>query len=511
MKTTMLFPLLPCLLLACSDQPEEHTPAPPPAKTCQQVPLFEDRAVDVLFMVDNSGATAEMQANMLVNSTKFFDTLNQYSPDSKLPNLRVGVVNCDLGAGKLYTDSSCKPGGDGGKLHNKPRKTGCTPPGDKWIEHKVVDGKAQTNVPGAGDPLTKVKQAFSCIAEVGDTGCGFEHILLSPRMALDPKLNVNPGFLRDHALLAIFFLADEDDCSASDEALFDPSKQGLNDPLGPLTSFRCFEFGVTCECPGQKTCDRHTIGVRTNCKPEPTGKYLHTVKSFATFFRSLKKTPGRVIMASVGCPTGMYPTIKADGKPTTDPMTLGKVEVGMRGTYPALKPGCTINIAGSDNECAPAIRLQALVHSFARELTAREKAEIKGGKEYVPYWIDDLGAWRKQNFFTHCSANYSPALESFAGQILERLETPCLSKIQCPGDCTKAPGFTVNGIKKCPASLADPKLVSTACGAHCPCWRALPAPECTSKPGMAPYALQVMGPSPAPHGTYATVCSPVTP
>ena len=407
MKTTMLFPLLPCLLLACSDQPEEHTPAPPPAKTCQQVPLFEDRAVDVLFMVDNSGATAEMQANMLVNSTKFFDTLNQYSPDSKLPNLRVGVVNCDLGAGKLYTDSSCKP--------------------------------------------------------------------------------------------------------ASDEALFDPSKQGLNDPLGPLTSFRCFEFGVTCECPGQKTCDRHTIGVRTNCKPEPTGKYLHTVKSFATFFRSLKKTPGRVIMASVGCPTGMYPTIKADGKPTTDPMTLGKVEVGMRGTYPALKPGCTINIAGSDNECAPAIRLQALVHSFARELTAREKAEIKGGKEYVPYWIDDLGAWRKQNFFTHCSANYSPALESFAGQILERLETPCLSKIQCPGDCTKAPGFTVNGIKKCPASLADPKLVSTACGAHCPCWRALPAPECTSKPGMAPYALQVMGPSPAPHGTYATVCSPVTP
>ena len=491
-------------LAACSDEPAENTPAPP-AEVCQQVPLFEDRDVDVLFVVDNSGGTKEMQANMVKNSPKFFDALST----RQSLDLHVGVVSIDLGAGNLYTDSVCKPGGDGGKLQTNPVTTRCKPINDNWIEYEIKDGKSRTNQPGTGDPLSRVKQSFGCIAYLGAAGCNFEHILLSPKVALDPKLKVNPGFLRDDALLAIFFLVDEDDCSAANSLLFDPSKQGLNDPLGPLTSFRCFEFGVTCKCPGKKTCDRHTLGVRTNCKPEPKDTYLHTVKTFSDFFRSLKKLPGRVTMASVAGPTGLYPTIEANGKPTTDPMKLGKVEVGRKSSYPMLKDSCVINIGGMDNACHPAIRLQALVHGFARKLTALEKAEIKAGKGYFPYWIDDDGAWRKQNFFTQCSVDYTPALETLAGQILEQFETPCLSKTQCPGDCAKTPGFKVTGIKQCPASLSDPKLKKTACGAHCPCWRVLPAPHCGKVAGAALYSLQVMGSTPAARGTYAKVCSPL--
>jgi len=107
-----------------------------------------------------------------------------------------------------------------------------------------------------------VKTAFQCIAKLGTQGCGYEHSLESARRALDPQSNINPGFLRDDAFLAIVFITDEDDCSARNPQLFDPTQAALTDPLGPLTSFRCFEFGITCDIN-----DRNKMGPRHNCVP----------------------------------------------------------------------------------------------------------------------------------------------------------------------------------------------------------------------------------------------------
>jgi hypothetical protein len=111
-----------------------------------------------------------------------------------------------------------------------------------------------------------VSEAFACSAQVGTGGCGFESPLEAARWALDPARKANPGFLRPDSLLALIFVTDEDDCSAKNPKLFDPNQGGLNDPLGPLTSFRCFELGVDCQC-GGGACSRTTVGVRHNCKP----------------------------------------------------------------------------------------------------------------------------------------------------------------------------------------------------------------------------------------------------
>ena len=72
-----------------------------------------------------------------------------------------------------------------------------------------------------------ITDAFTCIAALGDQGCGFEGQLKSPRWALDP-LNSPPGnegFLRPEAFLAVILITNEDDCSVPDDSdLIDPQQ-----------------------------------------------------------------------------------------------------------------------------------------------------------------------------------------------------------------------------------------------------------------------------------------------
>ncbi len=309
--------------------------------------------VDVLFVVDNSGSMIHEQKNLAQNFPKFITKLEQ----AKL-NYRVGVISTDLGAGSYKLPSCEVPGGDGGKLQNTARKAGCTPPKDPWISRN----KGVTNVPG-GD----VSAAFSCIAELGAAGCGFEQPLEATRRGLDPAVNANPGFLRKKSALALVYISDEDDCSARGAALYDPSQQGLSDPLGPLTSFRCFEFGVTCTCPGQAACDRKTMGPRTNCVPAKN-KLMHSVSDYVGFLKKLRPG-GEIIVSAITGP--------AD-----------KVEVHATGTYPMLKPSCKSPMG----QAVPAVRLASLVKSFGK----------------------------RGSLTSICSADFSPALSKLGDLVATR-------------------------------------------------------------------------------------------
>ena len=177
-------------------------------------PVATPQDIDILFMIDNSNSMEPKQANLASNFPKLIEALRSpklgpvgpgvpcsaSNPGGcKLPNLHIGVISSDLGAG-TYSFESCEtPGGDGGKLHSGPGKLaplGCPTPKDAWILYQDAAGGAVTNVQNATsiDPVEQVKQAFSCIAYLGPGGCGFEHQLESAHKALTP--GTNPGFLR---------------------------------------------------------------------------------------------------------------------------------------------------------------------------------------------------------------------------------------------------------------------------------------------------------------------------
>ena len=315
--------------------------------------------LDVLFVVDNSNSMEHEQKALASAFPAFINTLLGYK---FMLDLRVGVISTDMGAGQYQLPSCEMTGGDAGKLQSKPRTAGCVPPYDPYIS---VNG-TKTNV--AGD---MVNEAFACIVKLGLQGCGFEQHLAAISKAIDGKSN--PGFPRQDSVLAVVVVSDEDDCSAANTQLFDPSQQGLTDPLGPLTSFRCFEFGVTCQCTKAGKCDRTTAGPRVNCRP--TGKYLQDVDQFIT---KLKASRGkdRVFFAVIGG-------------------SADRVEVGFSGSNPMLKPSCQTAMGFA----VPAVRLS--------------------------YIVDQLKP--ASSFDTICQANLQTPMTNIAKKIAETaLFNPCV-------------------------------------------------------------------------------------
>src|SRR5438445_254370 len=77
-----------------------------------------------------------------------------------------------------------------------------------------------------------ITDAFTCIAALGDQGCGFEGQLKSVRWALDANAATfppeNDGFLRPEAFLAVILITNEDDCSVPDDSgMVDPTPMSM--------------------------------------------------------------------------------------------------------------------------------------------------------------------------------------------------------------------------------------------------------------------------------------------
>ena len=519
--------LLPALLVlplaSCVVRPMEK-PRAQLEKQCNSLtPQFLDKEVDILFVIDNSESMRQEQKNLAQQFPRLIGALRSPRLGGKLPNIRIGVVSTDLGAGN--SSDVCSPGGDRARLQHQPRGDNCAAsPKDRWISYH--EGKTNVRNATSADAVTQVQQAFSCVAQLGIGGCGFEQPLEVARQALDPALNVNPGFFRNDpannrdALLAVIFITDEDDCSAADPQIFARN----NSSFGPFTSYRCYSHGVTCKCPGGK-CSESALGPRSDCRPG--GKHLHSVERYVQFFKNLKKTPDgksnyrRVIMAAIAGDTDKVNVVLEDGHPT--------VNTRCRNGFPA--------------KAAPAIRIRSLVHAFAHELSASEVSEIKARRRQIPHFIDAQGRYREENFTTICSSDFSTALERIGKTIVANLGTLCLDppltdqgsvicqagdqlgknhqgqQVTCEQSCLDRARFVVHEIStagrsslpKCPARLFDPAINSKQCGDACPCWRVIPHSSCRAQQGKgqgaSPYAVQIMRPGPAPKGTYLDVAS----
>jgi hypothetical protein len=218
-----------------------------------------------------------------------------------LPSLHLGIVSTDLGSGGLI--ASCPGDGDGGRLLALPRTGGCFGPTGSYVVDIADPGGSRTR-----NYVGDLSSTFACIAPLGTSGCGFQQPLAAVQAALGGN-PANTGFLRPDAFLAVVILTDEDDCSASNDALFDPA----NTTLGALTDFRCTEQGVSCD--GMNL--TRTAATYATCEPR-TDSLLADPRSFASFVRGLKTDACRVLVATIAGPPTPFSVSLVSGEPVLD-------------------------------------------------------------------------------------------------------------------------------------------------------------------------------------------------
>jgi hypothetical protein len=351
-------PLLPALW-ACADRSVAE-PQPNPQIIVDRVfPASLNPKLDLLFMVDNSLSMQPLQAKLLDQFPAFMDRLKIIpTADGKgtgLPDVHVAVVSSDTGPGvfDLPPETHCRFKGDNGHFQFEPRGACTTSP--LHAQQTFLTASTNETVKNYdGD----IRDAFKCIAALGDGGCGFEGQLKSVRLALDPAAlpDTNAGFLREDAFLAVILITNEDDCSVPDDSQLFNSKQTLmSDPLGPFSSFRCNEFGHLCNINGTlQPPPRGPADNLSGCvsNESDTGR-LTKVADEVAFLRSIKHDPDNQIL--VAAITG----IPRDGQ-----YSIGMIQAnGDPELHPNIKPACT-NAAGESAD--PSVRIAQWVQSFGK-------------------------------------------------------------------------------------------------------------------------------------------------
>jgi hypothetical protein len=285
------------------------TPGDADPKQAETSALIANRNVDVLFVVDDSSSMGLPQANLIANFSAFLDTLK--NAPGGLPDIHVAVISSDMGAGD-GTIPGCSQNGDAGKLHFEPQ--GACPAttlenGATFISN--VGGAANY---GAAD----ISTVFSCIAALGDRGCGFARPFSSVLRALGadgmPPPAENQGFLRADALLAVVMVTNEDDCSARPGFdLYDTSASNtlLSSPLGPAANFRCNELGHLCggvrpprQAPGG---DMSATATFDDCTSAECDGSLVPVAEFVARLKALKAAPNsEIVVGAIAGPAMPY-------------------------------------------------------------------------------------------------------------------------------------------------------------------------------------------------------------
>lgn len=266
-------------LCACNTRPVS---AVDPTSTAQETTEFQvslNRNVDILFVIDDSFSMDAEQTSLIANFPRMIAELEGL--EDGLPNVHIGVISTDVGAGSGI--SGCAGDGKDGQLQNSPRAPGCSPPDGAYIIDVADDAGGRTrNYSGT------LADTFSCIARLGVDGCGFEQPLDAVRRALSHPSN--SGFIRPDAYLAIVFITDEDDCSTRDPQMF-TTDEG---ELGPLDSFRCFEYGVECDPDAPRV-----LGAKSSCKPRVDSPFMYDVQAFIEEVRALKSTDSLIMTFAI--------------------------------------------------------------------------------------------------------------------------------------------------------------------------------------------------------------------
>jgi len=267
LRWALVLPALPLALWACNGH-KLQTPTPmTQQETDFKVLVAPDRNIDILFMVDNSPSMDPKQQALASNFPKMIAALETLP--GGLPDVHIGVVSSNMGAGNGAMGGNCGNGlGDRALLWgNDPNDltasvaagSAYTPafPGcglnlnARWIED-TQDPNNPGRIRNYDSANHQLADVFSCLAKaVGVGGCGEEHQLQATRVALLPQVGVNmanTGFVRKDAYLAIVLITDEDDCSADNRAAYNDDMFNMltKRDVGDTTSLRCAARGHLC-------------------------------------------------------------------------------------------------------------------------------------------------------------------------------------------------------------------------------------------------------------------------
>ena len=410
-------------LTACNSH---RLAAPTPAVSNLQKRNFlssVNRKLDLLFMIDDSASMAPLQTKLSQQLGNFMDALANPAT-GQLPDLHVAVVSSSFGGGAWNNVNQCAsgsyPGDDGGKFQQGPGGAGhgsCTMLHAGQTYLASGDGSPGSDPNYDGD----IRDAFKCMALLGDRGCGFESQFESVYYALykaaQPNDPDNGGFLRDDAMLAVVMVTNEDDCSVAPQSLLlDPGVNAVSDPsgLGALQSYRCNEFGHLCNgappphdapaspvtldgCVSAENDGKTDSSLRDpDGKPDPTmGHLWPTVSDLTSFIRKLKSNPDDILVAALAGPT---------------------TDLAGHSLYRVLSQP---NPAAGD-ELDPVVD-----HSCTQPTGDGTMPEYADPAVRIKQWVDSFGP--NGVFYPICANDFRSAMVGIAQAILPHIEPSCLS------------------------------------------------------------------------------------
>ncbi len=207
------------------------------------------RKVDMVVLLDNSPTMGPKIEKLTQAFPKMIAKMRD--PDEgTLPDLRVGIIDGDVGTGGAYATGPCGPKtlpdgstttlGDSGRFQMPASPMACAfNPGSLFLE-------SSSGVPAnfSGD----ISSVFSCLAgNLGTSGCAQSQPLAAFELALASNDTGNEAqqmaFLRPEARLGLIFVTDKDDCSALPEGQVFGDKPEL---LGESARLRCATRSHAC-------------------------------------------------------------------------------------------------------------------------------------------------------------------------------------------------------------------------------------------------------------------------
>ena len=305
--TRRVLPLIAVLTLAgCGNGSSPASDAGPDADTGDPIPLT---AVDLLIAVDDSNGMAQEQFLLSSQLFAFVGALMHPLPASTyaaVDDIRIAVVTSNMGFSsdgvnndEYWPDpdavpSQCAGFGDDGRFQTSmpsiielpndtipcdatdaqcPGGWTCIIDGDAGVDGAGVchtDGTTSVSCPELEDaswakttpdaPNGGLTAQAACLANQGNSGCGWEQQLASPARALVREDQTD--FVRDNAVLAVVLVSEEEDCSMKDgESMFE--EEEVAEPS-------LQEIGLACgNHPEHLVAPSHFYEVFTGAKPSP--------------------------------------------------------------------------------------------------------------------------------------------------------------------------------------------------------------------------------------------------